>query len=615
MPGLTNEEKSSDEEILQRRALLLTLGQATSANTFNTSENRLLEGHSEHVSKPHVALERIPPEVLQQIFRYLAPFHSSYYNELPPPEEACWAIGQVCNLWRNISRDTPEIWGETILSGDKLLDLIKQATTLLPRAAVLSLVVEPGIQPLAKDAIFPYFPHVHKLKWARGGENHYLELFNALASQPAEHLSEFELYVESKPEDVGIPSFTTTLLSHAWCLTSLLLFSVSLDILMLKFPWDRLESLTIILEIPSTTLQDEMESFLPDAQHWFTKNSRLNTFTLVTSENVLLFLLEQNFPWDRLKVLTCSCESQTAFNRIAGVLSGHTPMLAIGLCFGHGNEISSFIDPVGILPSARCAIFTSTVYMPFLRPSYLCDQTKELILLTAIFQDAVFLEMVALCSNLRFLFLCNVQVEHSLQGPRNSKALTSLRSLVIQVDSDEDDGFPCLNLFTAPELSHLIIGAPSLMDALPLAHFIQKSLCAIDLFEWGTRDRQHQPTTPPGLRELVEGLVSVNVFDAPVILVPDEILQDIATKALLPAVDTLAFASSNITAFLKMVERRLEIEMSLGWVKLQDIVCYSGEEPDAQERARFKELSDRYAVCCSYRPFGRITFNRLKIDA
>ncbi|KAG5643852.1 hypothetical protein DXG03_009535 [Asterophora parasitica] len=114
--------------------------------------------HAEQVVKKfHIALapiKRLTVELLANIFDHFIP-DSAVYGKFYDTRRAPWLLGQVCDLWREVSHRDAKLWSVRVNVDDSSL------CEILPLAANTRLYAHFVFH---RDSIIPILPHIRHLQ-------------------------------------------------------------------------------------------------------------------------------------------------------------------------------------------------------------------------------------------------------------------------------------------------------------------------------------------------------------------------------------------------------------------------------------------------------------------
>ncbi|KAG6887533.1 hypothetical protein C0995_014571 [Termitomyces sp. Mi166 len=193
--GITNELLLSDQELSRGRVLLSKVLPDSEACWIRESQSTL--SLTEYISRLTVAVashKRLPPEFLEQIFLSLFEGGKNDETRIPPDihfsyspsdggrseiYEVPWTLGQVCRIWRQLSRSMPELWGKTNIELgqadywdpqpkdiDIQMKIMTCAEEILPEVSRICLQVSVGERDIIPTrGLTPYLGYLSELHW------------------------------------------------------------------------------------------------------------------------------------------------------------------------------------------------------------------------------------------------------------------------------------------------------------------------------------------------------------------------------------------------------------------------------------------------------------------
>ncbi|KAG6902062.1 hypothetical protein C0995_004908 [Termitomyces sp. Mi166 len=526
--GITNENVLSDTEILQGRAILAKARD----NLYDHSSSQSQLSLADHISRLSIALaphKSLPPEILERIFRF-----------------------------------DPH-------SLTSLRDL-SYATEILPEVAYLGLYVGPRV-PIRELAPYLHFLDRLDLKLSPSAEQATLEAF------PLESLSRLKSLIISmelpETEEISHNMSYPTLFGESSCLQHL---SITSDdprfLLSSDIPWSQLLSLCI-RHLFSDSIHPSW--LLLGRRDPFQQLTCLKGLVLYLSTAIFRVVLYYGFPWHRLEELFLYLPELDEAEDI--ILMMETLRKCISLThflFSSSIKLPSDLinhpqDPIA-LPSLETLELESNVPLCMIKSIVSSGSLRSLVLGQASLQD--FYIIIRQCPRLTEL-VSHLAKSAVVSAEGDTVILPHLTTFVFSHHASLS--FP--TLVVAPRLTSLTLCAKggSLPIDLTVALLLQSNM-QLDEFKCMFADRTAQYPSADSLRELLNLINSCSVVAIYTAVLPEGILNEIASGSLFPKARTLNFAASSPELILATIRHRLEQERESGYVRLREIIGHAPRE-------------------------------------
>ncbi|KAG6860852.1 hypothetical protein C0995_006827 [Termitomyces sp. Mi166 len=574
--GTSNHDILSDEEILRGRILLSNVQDQLRRLSEDATILRI-------ALAPH---RRLPKDILLYIFTLLSLDEVVRDRRLIPPASSRlpWSLGQVCRAWRQLSRAMPGVWDKVSfdMSPTEAARTIPRALDILPDFTEVSFdVFDRGRLEwkVFTDLIAPVLSRIDKLRWMI--TRYDINFWTTLPPRAFARLKSLDLiFIRSEHVDVdSIPSYievfgSTPRLEH------LRLSSSRLTLLRYDLPWHQLTC----LELNNGDYRDCTRPLWSElaTRRPFSLGSQLETLKLDLKGGALAHALRIDFPWHRIMTFFVHCSTRKDYLALSQVMPKCTTLanLRLGIAPKELDHLINIVKPLkwlhlrgNILP----CLIQSTALWNGLQELELGQVTRR-----------TFCEIVNQCNCLVKL---SVKITDSPEEPPKAAPIELPHLRFLFVESGDLNVFP---LISTPTLDILQVKLFARVGYEPITEFLTRSTCHVVNFSCKFQNPDNLESL--GTRELLSSLSHSTVFQAQDIPVPDDVLDDIATGALLPCIEKMEIGALSASMFLNMLERRLQMEFTqFGHLRLQEIQCSARTSyPTATESAKLARIEAKY---------------------
>ncbi|KAG6810677.1 hypothetical protein H0H92_010763 [Tricholoma furcatifolium] len=609
--SITNEDILADGEIVRgqffRKKAQDTLLRLDSGSASNAERFMLLD----HITKLSLALapiKRLPLEVLEQIFRALFPNGRNDGIDIPAfVSESPWLLGQVCSMWRRLSRSMPDLWAANHVTfslpfeeglevddadisaiTEYAMNLLKQAVQMdIPEVSQLCLSVIDRRNFTPRGWI-PYLSHVSDLNWVvyetlgltRPGELSLLRRLT-LSTNASCHV----------PPDIGV-------FGSSSLLQELTIQSDIPHFLFYQIPWSQLRVLS--LSVSSGALTDETRSAWLQIQRLnpFRLMSSLQTLSLDLIEELYHIVLSFGFPWHQLSSLSIQGTWRVChFHATMEALQKCTSLITLEILHSRTHDpLSRFsgavYKPTTVFPLKSLTLDGGLPFDMVLSISTAGALVTSLDLRSVPLNLCQFYAIIEHFPRIRTLL--SEIVEDGPLIPRRDENI--ILSELIDLSLTVRDGTTFPSLLVVPALISFMIDGPKVLDQfLHLAHHSKFDLRRFTWFR-DAAENVHHPSTKD-FKDLL--IVLRNCFEILLhSVIPDsqEIIDEIASGQLLPQVNSLDICMPNFNTYYNAVQRRFKRNAALD-MPLRFIAVFPREsrvQLGVDEYARLEELQQLY---------------------
>ncbi|KAH0583194.1 hypothetical protein H2248_011078 [Termitomyces sp. 'cryptogamus'] len=603
--SITNEIVLSVEEISRGRVLLsaaqamLLEPESKDVMTLGPRSTRSL---TEHISKLSIALaphKCLPTEILENIFCAL---HSSGSLELPPVlDHHPWVLGRVCSSWRRLSRSIPDFWKTEIclVLGSTNHSSLKQLrrAEILPSVAKIHLSVhEYYSMPLTWRALFPCLSYVHQLDYIpadRRLNHHVMADFprTALSSLTCLRLNDWHFCSGKEAfNEETVPKSYAGLFGPTSQLEDLTLRSDTPALLFSDIPWSQLRSLC--LEVKGSSSLSAWTEI--GHQNPFRRMSSLRNLTLDIGDahDYLSIILSFDFPWQQLTSFKVR-QKIPCYDKLLKTLQKCISLIDFELT--HHDYLPRLVNRTefdsGVVLSSLETLKLPRVPFFIIRALVSAGNLLSVTINSVSLPD--FYTVIKKCPRL-------TDLDSSIEGSKQSTdagSVTSPQLTTLSIGISNESPFPT-KLITPLLISLSIYCRSNLFETA--AEFLIDSNIQLRKFVCIACSSHGGHCFPPSAQFLREVLLRLDYCSQVIIpwpQLPQDVLDEFASRSLLPCVDKLAIAVSSPDAFLTVIQRRLEREAESGLITLRDIRGYISDRIECL-KSNLKELEVKYDVKC-----------------
>ncbi|KAG6872422.1 hypothetical protein C0995_009819 [Termitomyces sp. Mi166 len=650
--GVTNEEVLSDQEILRGRTLLsqaqdmfADFGSWRTTSTLGVQYDLSLP---EHISRLSIALaphKRLPIELLEYTFRSY--FASEYSLQLPPVRsQGPWVLGQVCRRWRQLSRSIRDLWYAAISfdinddgfntyhAVDMSLNQLKCAVELFPEIGYICVAAYRDYDVfIAARPLIPYLHRVSELSWNVQSEpvRKSIEIFPPEAFSSLETLKISLLQPTDEKHHNNNDSYVD-LFGERCRLQHLMLGSDTPSFLFNYIPWSQLYSFSLNIgwsDMNDYTRSDWIQLGLRNP---FSEMSSLKELSFEMKDEFFSLVLSFGLLWHQvtsLKMIWYDSPHDHTIITLWKILRKCISLSKFRLDFRKNSSASFVINQDTITFPSLISIELGYVASPMIKLFH----SGALNLLD--FETSISLQdfyAIMKASPLLEYLSCTLSGKQLTSGD----TITLPHLTTLKISLDEANSFPALLL--APSLTNLLVlnseygTAP---DIATLSNFIWNSKMRLKRFHFGVDNtdttaydlRGDAPMVIYGpLRNLLAALPQCFEVDFSFVILPAEILDDIAERRLLPCVEDLAISTSNRLVLLSTVRRRLELELQQrmksdrvatghSLIRIMGYLPHDEYHDEGLDVA-FEDLEDQFGVSWKFQSIDvLVAVNYFKVEA